>query len=117
MKIIIKQRLIGLNEYTNETRRNRFAGANLKKKQENIIGLYIQKGIRFNNPVKIIFNWYEPNRRRDIDNVSFAKKFILDSLVNKGVLINDSQRYVSQCVDNVFIDKLNPRVEIEIIEV
>ena len=38
---------------------------------------------------KIVFRWIEPNRRRDKDNVAFAKKFILDSLQEVGIIKND----------------------------
>jgi len=46
-------------------------------------------------PVFLQFTWYEPNRKRDMDNVSFAKKYVLDGMVEAGVLDNDSPRYIS----------------------
>lgn len=60
--------------------------------------------------------WYEKNKRRDPDNVAFAKKFILDSLVESGVLARDSQKYVSAFVDHFRVDPENPRIEIMIYE-
>jgi Holliday junction resolvase RusA-like endonuclease len=65
-------------------------------------------------PVKITYKWYLKNKRKDIDNVAFAKKFINDGLVDARVLEDDSQRFVVSFEDNFFIDAKNPRVEIEI---
>lgn len=72
---------------------------------------------RFNNPVRLAFRWYEPNRNRDIDNICFAKKFILDTLVNTKIIETDSWRGVQGFTDNFYIDKDNPRIEVDILEV
>ena len=47
------------------------------------------------SPVTVRFTWVEGNRRRDIDNVAFAKKFVLDGLVQAGVIGNDTPQYVT----------------------
>lgn len=39
--------------------------------------------------------WYEKDRRRDPDNVAFAKKFLLDALQRCGKLPNDSSRFIA----------------------
>ena len=67
-------------------------------------------------PAKLKIVFYEPDRRRDVDNVSFASKFILDGLVKAQILQNDSQKYVSEIQSTVGVDKKNPRIEVEIIE-
>ena len=66
----------------------------------------------FEKPVHVYFAWVEPNRRRDIDNIAFAHKFILDGLVDAGVLKGDSQKYVTGFVDLFRVDKDNPHVSI-----
>jgi Holliday junction resolvase RusA-like endonuclease len=43
--------------------------------------------------------WIEENRRRDLDNVSGSRKFILDALVKAGVLPDDSPKYVRAFTD------------------
>lgn len=68
-------------------------------------------------PVSLEFVWYEPNRKRDIDNVIFGEKFILDGLVEMGILENDSQKYVTQVKHEVKCDKDNPRIEVVLNEV
>lgn len=90
--LIINGQLDSLNEYTRACRRNRYAGAKMKADNEAIISLYIgmqMKGLHFPGKVTLNFRWYEPNRRRDMDNIAFAKKFILDALVSAGVIIAD----------------------------
>lgn len=88
-----------LNTYINACRRNRFVGAKMKSDLEEEIGLYVCKLPRFENPVRINFLWIEENRRRDLDNVSGSRKFILDALVKAGVLPDDSPKYVRAFTD------------------
>ena len=59
---------------------------------------------------------YEPNARRDPDNViSGARKIVLDALQQMGVLAGDGRKYVSSVIDDrVEIDRENPRVEVSI---
>lgn len=66
-------------------------------------------------PVQLNITWYEPNDRKDIDNITFATKFIQDSLVRTGILEDDSRKYINQVNHTVFTDKDNPRIEVEII--
>lgn len=73
-KIEIPFRLPSLNQYINECRRNKYAGANMKKNVEKDIGWYINLLPEYKNPIKIHFIWVEENKRRDLDNVCFAKK-------------------------------------------
>lgn len=115
----IQGRLDGLNDYTRSCRTNAYKGADCKKKNQRIckysIPLWLRKK-KLNFPVIVEITWYEKNKRRDPDNVAFAKKFILDSLVESGVLAMDSQKYVSALVDHFRVDPENPRIEITIYE-
>lgn len=67
--------------------------------------------------VRIEFTWYEPNKRRDPDNVVFAKKFILDGLVRAGILENDGWRIVTEFSDKWIVSKSRPRVELFIVDI
>lgn len=93
-KVEIPMRLPSLNQYINECRKNKFAGAKMKKDVENDIGWYINLLPQYKNPIRIHFHWVEENKKRDLDNVCFAKKFILDSMVKAGKLKNDNRNYV-----------------------
>lgn len=70
----------------------------------------------FSSRVSVNFTWYCPNKKRDHDNICFAKKFILDALVSGGILKNDSWECVNAFSDRFEIDKFFPRVEVEITE-
>lgn len=117
MKFTIYGRLDGLNEYTKACRNNKFGGNNMKKKNQRkvLMALAMNEIEPIDNfPIKLSIVWYEPNRRRDIDNVTFAVKFILDALVADGILKDDSQKYVSSIEHTVLVDKDNPRIVVEI---
>ena len=67
-------------------------------------------------PIKLKIAWYEPDNRRDVDNITFAVKFILDELVSAGIIKDDSRKYVSAIENVVLTDRNDPRIEVEIIE-
>lgn len=73
--------------------------------------------MRLSKPVKIKYLWIEKDRRRDKDNIAFAKKFIQDALVKEKVLENDGWAQIESWTDDFAIDSQKPRVEIEIQEV
>lgn len=117
MKLVIEGRLPNLNDYTNACRSKRMAGARMKQESEKIITTHIQQqlqGVAFTGAVRLSFRWYEPDRRRDLDNICFAKKFILDALVSNGIIKTDSWRGVVGFTDEFFIDNKHPRIEVEI---
>ena len=89
-------RLPSLNEYVLANRSNRYSGASMKKRYEDDIRLCIRSANlpKITGKVFVAFTWFEKTRRRDNDNVAFAKKFILDALVAEGVLIDDSCKYI-----------------------
>jgi hypothetical protein len=115
MKLVLQGRLPSLNDYINSCRRNRYAGANVKKVIEESICLEIKKQIKIKfDTVTLIFAWYEANKKRDKDNIAFAKKFILDALQSAGTLTGDGWNQVVGFSDEFYVDKENPRVEITI---
>lgn len=91
--IEIPFRLPSLNEYINKCRNNRFGGAKYKKDIEARIMEHLPD-IKIDKPVFISFHWYEQSRRRDKDNVAFAKKFLMDSMQKSGMLPNDNNQYI-----------------------
>lgn len=118
--LIIPGTLPGLNEYINAERRNRYIAANMKKRAEKDIAVMIRKylsGVKYKKPVVMDYTWYEPNQRRDKDNIVFARKFIQDALVSCGVLKNDGWKEIYRFSDTVEVDKKNPRIEVTISEV
>lgn len=100
IRITIPLRLPGLNEYTRENRANKNQGARMKKEYETIIGYYLRDVPVLRPPVTIDFLWIEENRRRDLDNIAFAKKFILDALVKSKKLKDDNRKVVTAFRDS-----------------
>ena len=99
MQCKIPLKLPSLNEYINACRRNAYAGAKMKKDTETQIMWFVKRLPRFENPVTIHFHWIEGNQRRDYDNISAAKKFILDALVKAGKLKDDNRNFVKGYTD------------------
>lgn len=116
-KLIIYGRLAGLNDYTKACRTNTYVGAKMKKDTEALIGAYIKQQlncVEFEGQVELNFEWYEPNKRRDLDNICFAKKFIFDALVSNKVIFADGWKGVKGFTDRFFVDAENPRIEVYI---
>lgn len=115
----IDRKLPSLNEYIYTNRVNRYAGAKMKKDQQSYIrgAIYEQLGrLRIEKPVIIHFTWVEMNKRRDLDNIRFGAKFILDALVECHVLENDSSRYVKGFTDTYEYEE-KPRIIVELEEI
>ena len=116
MKYEINMKLPSLNDYTKWCRGNKFL-ANKKKAQiEQEISLFLMKMQKWNNPIKIHFHWIEGNKKRDLDNICFAKKFILDSMVKYGKLKDDNRKCVTAFTDSFSYGK-ETKVILEIEEV
>ena len=114
----IPGRLPGLNEVINQNRGNKFAGAKTKKKLTNDIAVLAKAQLKpCSEGCKITFIWFEPNRKRDPDNIASAKKFILDGLVKAGILENDGWKQVKWFVDFFEVEKSNPGVRVKLAEI
>lgn len=113
-EFFIKHKLPGLNDYTRANRTGRFVGNDMKSSVEREIIYTAPNEPIEEYPVVVHFTWYEPNRRRDVDNVAFAKKFILDALVKKGVLSGDNPKYVVGFTDMVVYEDGKEGVHVSI---
>lgn len=123
LTLTIPGRLDALNEYTKANRTSAIVGANMKKKHERKIMQYIDVQLlhtdeKFKPIAKahVTFKWVEPNMMRDPDNIAFAKKFILDALVTKGILAGDGWKVIKGFSDDFAVSKDRPRIEVYIQE-
>ena len=66
---------------------------------------------------RIEFVWREANDKRDDDNVTFAKKFVLDALRDTKIIKDDRRKFVHSVTDRVIVDTLRPGVEVTLIPV
>lgn len=112
----IPGRFPSLNDYIDAERSFRLKAASMKRRHTDRVCERAQMADMpvFRNPVFIVIDWVEPNRRRDPDNVRFGVKFVLDGLVKAGVIPNDTQRWVLGIEDRYFVDHDDPRVQVTI---
>lgn len=116
MKYEIDMKLPSLNDYIKWCRCNKFLAAKKKAQIEQEIGLHLTKMPKWTNPIKIHFHWIEGTKRRDLDNIAFAKKFILDAMVKYGKLQDDNRKNVCAFTDSFEYGK-ETKVVLEIEEV
>lgn len=128
-KILIPGQMPNLNDYLSAERirfrtysgKTNTKGNELKKKWTDYSIIYIRKSVKclkIQKPVKLNYKFYEPNMKRDLDNIaSFAMKIIQDSLVKANVLSNDGWSWIKGFTCEFYISKENPRIELEIEEV
>lgn len=114
----IPGRLAGANEAINAMNIHRYRGAKLKSVETDRCALCAVAGDvpKIKKPVRIHFKWIEPNRRRDLDNIRYASKFIMDGLREAGMLPNDGWQWVLGMSDTWEVDPINPRIIVEIKE-
>ena len=111
-----------LNDYTRACRTNAYKGGKFKADIEEVIGWCIRRALtaktlqKVSGAVLVRFEWHESTKKRDADNIAFAKKFILDALVNMRVLPNDSRKYVKGFYD-VIVDDKEDFVAVELVEI
>lgn len=119
--LIVKGRLPGLNEYIDANRTNKFKGAKFKERHEQALIFVIKtqlKNIKIDKKIFITYHFFEPNKRRDLDNISaFAHKVIQDALVKSGIIKNDGWKEIVGFKDTFYIDKERPRIEVVLQEV
>ncbi len=116
--------LPGLNDYLKAERsfsRKHSCGNDMKQKYQHYISGEIRntlKRLKIEKKVLLHYLYYEPTKRRDLDNIAAtAHKFTQDALVKCGVLENDGWNNVCGFTDRFFVDKENPRIEVTIQEV
>ncbi len=96
-KFEIHRRLPSLNDYIHKINHNRYVGNKFKQDIQYEICWEIKtqlKGLKIDKPIILHITWIEENKRRDIDNIYSAVKYIQDALVAMQVIKNDTARYV-----------------------
>lgn len=113
-KAEIQLKLPSCNEYIDACRYNKYKAASMKKDVEEQIQWFLKGIPEIKKPVFITFTWVEENKKRDLDGICFAKKFILDALQKAGILANDNAAHVKGFVDQFeYADKSKVVVELE----
>lgn len=118
MVIEIPGRLPGTNEIIAAAKagKGKYQPYSIMKSEWTHTIAWLAKKLPAYQRVDITITWYEPDRRRDPDNITGGTKFILDSLVVAGVIKDDNQRYINSIKHLWGVDRENPRVEVQIEE-
>lgn len=93
MQIVIKGQLETLNDVINANRSHWSRGAALKKQETELVQWQVKSLPPITKPAIYSFDWFI-STNHDPDNISSAKKFILDGLIQAGKLPNDNQKWV-----------------------
>lgn len=92
--LLIKGNLAKLNDHDSANRSNKFVGAKLKHTMTDLVVEQVKDcPYQVSKPCRVKFTWYVSGRH-DYDNVRFATKYVLDGLVQAGVLVDDSPKWV-----------------------
>ncbi|HEY9295242.1 MAG TPA: hypothetical protein VIQ31_02500, partial [Phormidium sp.] len=102
-----------LNEIIGTARSNIYASAKEKRAWTNTIAVECFGRKQFPDRVWIEFVWKIKNFRRDPDNISAAAKFVMDGLVEGGIIQDDSLKFIMSPVLHWY-KKGNDSVEIHI---
>lgn len=108
---VIEQKLPSLNDVISKNRSNRMMGAKLKREVQDEILQYIQLAVLNGDLVPqkkrctISITWHEKTKKRDVDNIQSAQKFVLDAMVDGGILEDDSRKYVAQIYHHIVDDE------------
>ena len=114
---VTKKGSINVNWYRNV---NFHASNTAKKKFKAMIQEQLDSCDLFSPPLKLRYTFYaKHNNSPDLDNfIGTVKKFFQDAIVEHGLIPDDNVHYIIGSSESYGgIDKENPRVEVEVIEV
>ena len=118
-KLVIKGRLPNLNDILKNSTTHWAVAFRKKKESMELVEWYVrQQKIKPVGKAQITITCYEPNLKRDEDNVlAGACKIILDALQRAKIIEGDGRKYIELVTNPVKIDRANPRIEVKIEEV
>lgn len=123
-KVVIEGKFPSMNEFIDANRRSKGKwnkGNQMKQQSQDEISwqlLQQHRKLHIDKPVKLFYTFYEPNKKRDLDNISgYFHKVFQDAMVHCGIIHNDSWHYIVGFSDTFLVDNKKPRIEIIIQEV
>ena len=120
-KFVIKGTMPTLNEYLSACASSPYKGHKLKQDNMllaiNAIRLYL-RGYHADKLIVLHYVFYEPNKKRDKDNIfAFASKVVQDSLQKTKTISNDGWKNIENFTHEFYVDKEHPRIEVTIEEI
>lgn len=116
MKIVIPGELPDLNMIIDESKKHWTKYRDMKQVETEKVA-WIAKKLPKMGKIDLKITWYCKDKRKDKDNILVGIKFILDGLVEAGIIKNDGWKEVGDITPKFEIDKHNPRIEVLISEV
>lgn len=104
-KVKIEGKLPSCNDYINACRQGFYLGNKMKQDVEKLLMWQMGRLRKIRTPCFISFEWHEKTKRRDKDNVAFAKKFILDAMQKAEKLDNDNNTCIQGFSDRFVYDR------------
>ena len=116
--LVIPYKLPSMNDIiaAAHSRQGRYTSYGKMKKQHGlaIILLIKTQGLTpISSPVDFVFHWSEKRRNRDLDNIVTGRKFVLDALVDAGILSGDGWKQIIGFRD-YFYSGVKDEVRVEI---
>ena len=113
-KLIINGELPDLNRIIEASKQHWAKYHQFKKQYTEFVALLAKTQLKpvMVYPVSISIDWHCKNERKDPDNIAHAKKYILDGLVEAGILKSDSFKCITEFQERFFVDRCNPRIEV-----
>lgn len=117
-RAFIYGQLPSLNEYIEACRKSPREGAAMKREAQDFVGWQLKRELgtwRTPKRISIDFTYIEPNKKRDPDNIGgFARKVILDSLVELGKMTNDGWRNICSFHEHFCTNHQDPMIIVDI---
>ena len=117
-KFTIPGRLPSMNEIVSASKSHYMQYATMKKDNTNLVSMIAKSSVKRQlDKIDIEINWICKNRRMDKDNIIAGTKFILDGLVNAGIIKNDGWSEIGDINHKFDVDKKDPRIEVKLKEI
>ena len=118
MKLVIGGTLPTMNEIIDAAKGSKYTFRALKEQYDNLVAWHAKaQKLQQIEKADFTITWICPDKRYDKDNIMAGQKFIFDGLQVAGVLKNDGWKQIGKVIHDFEVDRQNPRVEIEIMEV
>ena len=116
--IVIPGELPDLNQIISASKDHWGSYSSLKKANTQLVAFCTKQATkRRYKKIDLDITWYCKDKRKDKDNIMAGTKFILDGLVQAGVIQNDGWANIGEIRHKFDLDKQDPRVEVKITEV
>lgn len=114
MKVTVPGKFPGMNDIVAAAKKHYACYSKMKRENTQLFSLVTRNIPKVEGQADIIFTWNFKNKRRDPDNMMAAQKFILDGLVENGVLQNDTITYIHS-INHSFNLSDSDSVQIEVV--